>query len=466
MDAAEGVGPAGRLHNLVLAMTGRVDDDAVNSARGMLGAGHLGAAAELLAGCLLAGRIPVTPTEQYHLRWVLERTRSRPALADRLYVAEMPPVERHRFGAPETPDDDIAEALRPAARRLTSVRALWCVSRKTPAGVAYGAVPRRVLLAEVDSEEAVTAAGYQILAALERASIGCSVDVFSSGTDLPEYHRNALASARQVDPVPEAGNGSERARASRRSSGGEPAGDTVDDPAAESPVRVPPAGFEFPVADVVSDPSQAPARMSELSVVNVALADSSPRAAERFAEEAIGETVAEFTEEAAGEADVLHSEVVAGPAAAGPAVDGPAVDEDAVGALSEVGTEGEVIGAPEEHRGPGANPRVPAAVDAKLTDRERNLLRKLHEELAQREQDKDGSAEDAGGQVTAGQVADEPRSNGRTPHGQAPEGQQNTLSGNRQDPRLTTMPGTGGFPPIGAAPASVPGRRTPPSASH
>ena len=74
VDVAEGAGPVERLHNLLLALTGRVDDDAVNSVREMLGLGQLDAAAEFLVGCLLAGRIPVTSTEQYHLRRVLDDT--------------------------------------------------------------------------------------------------------------------------------------------------------------------------------------------------------------------------------------------------------------------------------------------------------------------------------------------------------------------------------------------------------
>lgn len=72
---------------------------------------------------------------------------------------------------------------------------------------------------------------------------------------------------------------------------------------------------------------------------------------------------------------------------------------------------------------------VPAAVDAKLTDRERNLLRKLHEELAQREQDRDEP--DSGGQpvsTTGGQAV------------RAPEAWPQMTSGGAH--------GTGGFPPI------------------
>ena len=137
VDVAEGAGPVERLHNLVLALTGRVDDDAVNSVREMLGIGQLDAAAEFLAGCLLAGRIPVTSTEQYHLRRALEEARSQQALADRLHVVEAVPDEGHRFSDEhdqDRSDRELVDALAPIAGRLHGVRALWCAWRTTPAG--------------------------------------------------------------------------------------------------------------------------------------------------------------------------------------------------------------------------------------------------------------------------------------------------------------------------------------------
>lgn len=355
VDVAESVGPVDRLHNLLLAMTGRVDDDAVNSVREMLGIGQLDAAAEFLTGCLLAGRIPVNATEQYHLRRVLDEARSEHGLADRLHVVEALPSDRHRFSDQDESDADLVQALGPIAGRLGGVRALWCAWRVTPAGVTYGAVPQRVLLVEVGQDGSVAAAGYQLLEALRRAGIGCSVEVFASGADLPEYHRNALASSRRVHldmaPVASNRNGANRARAPRVSSGGDSAGsnDLPSEPAALVEPEPQPAVVEAPSA---SDHTPTPA--TGLSA-----------------------------------AEVAEAEAVAGSTSA----DG------------------------------SKNMRVPAAVDAKLTDRERNLLRKLHEELAQREQDRDGKS------------------------GDRPQQQQ------QQQETWTTTPGTGGFPPIGAGPA-------------
>jgi hypothetical protein len=362
VDVAEGAGPVDRLHNLLLAMTGRMDDDAINSARELLGVDQLDAAAEFLAGCLVAGRIPVSSTEQYQLRRVLDEVRSHHSLADRLRVVDSVPDEAHRFGDGTESDMDLLEALAPVAGRLDGVRALWCSWRVTPAGVTYGAVPRRILLAEVGPEGSITAAGYQLLEALRRAGIGCSVDVFSSGTELPQYHRGALASAHRVHldmPVTTSRNGAARARAPRVSAATESA--SVGDGrelSNEPPVQKPP--------DRLREPEPIP--------------------------------VAQQT-------------------------DTPPTGIAAVSSRSELApvqrSDGKIDGS--------SNMRVPAAVDAKLTDRERNLLRKLHEELAQREQDRE--------------VA------GRTTPRRAVQ----------SDSRTTTMPGTGGFPPISAASNNYPG---------
>jgi hypothetical protein len=352
VDVAEGVGPGDRLHNLLLAMTGRVDDDAVNSTREMLGIGHLDAAAEFLAGCLVAGRIPVTSTEQYHLRRVLDEVRSYHGLADRLHVVDSVPGEGHRFGEVDESDRDLVDALAPVAGRLEGTRALWCAWRVTPAGVTYGAVPRRILLAEVGADGSVSAVGYQLLEALRRAGLACSVDVFSSGMDLPGYHRDALAAAHRLHldlPAVSTGrNGATRARAPRVSSGGEPAG-----------------GHDLPNEPPVPPEPERPTPAEPAVIAQQA--DTPP----------------------AGIALVSRQEAPAGQQ-------------------------------PDGNADGSNNMRVPAAVDAKLTNRERNLLRKLHEELAQREQDRgerDGSSRRSG----------------------------------QSDPPATTMPATGGFPPISAA---------------
>lgn len=447
VDVAEGAGPVERLHNLLLALTGRVDDDAVNSVREMLGLGQLDAAAEFLVGCLLAGRIPVTSTEQYHLRRALEEARSQHTLADRLNVVETVPDEGHRFSEQhEGSDHDLVEALAPIAGRLHGVRALWCAWRTTPAGITYGAVPRRVLLAEVGADGSVAAAGYQLIEALRRAGVGCSVDVFNSGMDLPPYHRNALATARRVHldlaPQVSVSGGSNHARAPRATAGaGSKAGggDVPSEPAA-GPGR----GAEAPVPEPAAHDSARPETAPELGHrAEQAVADPAPRAevsrpeparAEARAESARAESV---RAEAHAEPEPARSEPArAEPVRAEPAHAEPAPAE-AFDQLPQLSQDEPARPAEEETAHPtgeqtgqpgGKNTRVPAAVDAKLTDRERNLLRKLHEELAQREQDKGAPA---GDQVATG-------------------GKPAAAGG--QEGWTSTMPGsaTGGFPSIGA----------------
>ncbi|WP_308198004.1 hypothetical protein [Saccharopolyspora soli] len=349
VDVAEGAGPVDRLHNLLLAMTGRVDDDGIDAARELLGIGQPDAAAEFLTGCLLAGRIPVSSTEQYHLRRVLDETRSMHNLADRLEVVDAVPPEEHRFGEPTEADDDLLAALDSITGRLQGVRGLWCASRTTPAGASYGAVPQRILLAEVGSDGSTPAVAYQLIEALRRAGVNCSVEVFDSGAELPEYHRDALASAHRVHL------------------------DVSDQPSAPP---LPERRRSAPAED-----AQRPAAREEARTATRA----EPK---RPAEEPRRER----------------------PAAEAPAEPERSIPQPAQPVAQAAATE-------------ASSMRVPPAVDAKLTDRERNLLRKLHEELAQREQDRSGPRRQSGA--------------------------------NGEDGWTSTMPGgTGGFPPIGAAPTN------------
>ncbi|MGP4018340.1 hypothetical protein [Saccharopolyspora sp. 5N708] len=354
VDVAEGAGPVDRLHNLLLAMTGRVDDDGIDSARELLGIGQPDAAAEFLAGCLLAGRIPVTSNEQYHLRRVLDETRSVHNLADRLEVVDSVPPEEHRFGEPHEADDDLVAALGSITGRLQGVRGLWCASRTTPAGASYAAVPQRILLAEVGSDGSTSAVAYQLIEALRRAGVNCSVEVFDSGAELPEYHRDALAAAHRVR-LKLSDQQSAPAIADRRYSA--PAEEAQRPAPREEPKR--PAAQAEPKRPAEEQRAAEPQRRERPVAENPAEPERSPRQ--------------------------------------------PAQPTAAQAAAPEA-----------------SSMRVPPAVDAKLTDRERNLLRKLHEELAQREQDRSG-----------------PRRSGG------------------EDGWTSTMPGgTGGFPPIGAAPAN------------
>ena len=463
METADSAGPAEQLGDLLLSLAGRVDDDAVNTTREMLGTGHAGPAAEFLVGCLLAGRIPVSADERGQLDAVLDELRCPRDFVERLHVVDRIPDEEHRFSEQPSSGEELADALAPVAARLTGVRGLWCAWRTTPAGVTYGAVPQRVLLAEVGSDGSAVAAGYQLVQALRRAEIDCAVDVFTTGADLPVYHRDALGSARRVHLDLPAGAATGHAspnhgRAPRMTSSGEPAGvSELSDPPLTPPPdprsapRVPglsearavaelqddwdeePVGQRFAAAESAADREE----FAEAQLVGAepGLADVTPEVADAAATDgpatdAAGDAaaldaaaadvaaaeVAEFAapaepepaesveqldeqtfEQAAEEFGSVPSEedsAVEEPVAGGPAAGGPVAGESAAddAEVSDDSAEETAEESADDGSGDGeSNMRVPAAVDAKLTDRERNLLRKLHEELAQREHDRDGS---------------------------------------------------------------------------
>ena len=334
VDVAEGSGPAGRLHNLVPAMTGRIDDDGIDAVRELLGIGQPDAAAEYLVGCLLAGEIEINPAEQYQLRRVLDETRTQHPLVDRLKVTEALPAETHRFSAPKTDDADLELALKAIASRLPGLRGLWASSRTTPAGASYGAVPQGVLLAEIGPEGSGSAVAFQLINSLRRAGLRYSVEVFDTGSELPEYHREALANARRVRlevsaperSVPPVAVPQERVAERRQR----------DEP--------PPP----PVPPVLDEPR--------------------PEGVQHAVAEPQHDFLGEHTTQPAGKHE--------------PAAPAEPVEPELAGAEPE--QPGEPV-AEEAAEQTGVMMKVPAAVDEKLTDRERNLLRKLHEELAHRE---------------------------------------------------------------------------------
>ncbi|MFC7342316.1 hypothetical protein [Saccharopolyspora griseoalba] len=362
VDVAEGAGPVDRLHDLVLAMTGRIDDDGVDAVRELLGIGQPDAAAEYLVGCLLAGEIEVTPAEQHQLRRIFDETRTPRQLVDRLEVAESLHGEVHRFSAPDTDDTDLELALKAASSRLPGLRGLWATSRTTPAGASYGAVPQSVLLAEVGPEGASSAVAYQLINALRRAGLRYSVEVFDSGSELPEYHREALANARRVR-------------------------------------------LEVAAAERSAPPVSAPReRAAERRQPEETPPPPVPPVAEETRPEGVQHAVAEPQHEFLAEHATQPSQPAGKHEPAHPAE--PAEPERA----AEPEQPGEPAAEAEAEQ-TGVMMKVPAAVDEKLTDRERNLLRKLHEELAHRE-------------------TEEPEPVG-------------------EDGLRTSMPGgTGGFPPI------------------
>ncbi len=128
-----------RLHNILLALAGRLDDSALSEARELVARSHLDDAAELVVGALIAGRIDWSArVSSENSPLVLELSRSDTALADQLTVSESVPGHTHRFTSDNNPEAAIA-------RRSTCIRRS-CRPAFGARGVAHtpaGSVPGR-----------------------------------------------------------------------------------------------------------------------------------------------------------------------------------------------------------------------------------------------------------------------------------------------------------------------------------
>lgn len=198
--AADGFAVPLRLHNLLLALAGRLDDSALSEARELTARARLDEAAELVTGALIAGKLPVRESEQHELGLVLELSRSDATLADHLTVddAEADNGVLHRFTGDNHPEEGIAEALDRTLQVLPDLRAVHAVWRNTPAGSVPGPLPQRVVLVEIGPEGNPPAAAYRIDAALRRAGIRAVVEVSGPGAERTRYHDQGLDSATAV----------------------------------------------------------------------------------------------------------------------------------------------------------------------------------------------------------------------------------------------------------------------------
>jgi hypothetical protein len=198
-DVATGDGLPDRLHDILLRMAGRVDDDALTSARELVAIAELDRAVELLVGCLIAGGVPVTPAENGQLRALLDQSRSEPALADRLKVRDTWYAPPHRFSHEPDAGAGIGAALAPVVDFLIGVRSVHAVWRVTPAGATPGAVPQRVVLVEIGPDGFAPATAYRVAQALAAAGIRAVVEVLKTGADRGDYHKLAAQDAKPVD---------------------------------------------------------------------------------------------------------------------------------------------------------------------------------------------------------------------------------------------------------------------------
>lgn len=196
-------GPGGR-HEVLLALAGRLDDDALSSVRELVAVEDDAAAAELLGGSLLAADVGLTPRELTVLDTWFSAARVDAELVDAL--RRDPEADRrleHRFvadppsGTAATVNDGPGEVIARAASRLTGVRHVRQCWRTTPAGASPGPVPHRVVLVETHGADDCEHVAHHVAhAARELGAV--SVEVFATDAELPPYHRAAVASARPL----------------------------------------------------------------------------------------------------------------------------------------------------------------------------------------------------------------------------------------------------------------------------
>ncbi|WP_410655940.1 hypothetical protein [Amycolatopsis sp. lyj-112] len=187
-----------RLHNLLLALAGRIDDSALTEARELIARAHIDEAVELTTGTLIAGKIPVSSAEQRELALVLEMSRSDATLANDLLVEEDESVLTHRFTGDNQPEFGLAEALDRTLQVLPDVRSVHAVWRNTPAGSVPGALPQRVVLVEIGPEGNPPAVAFRVDTALRRAGIRSVVEVAGPGVARSAYHQAASSAASPV----------------------------------------------------------------------------------------------------------------------------------------------------------------------------------------------------------------------------------------------------------------------------
>jgi len=341
----DGVGLPVRLHDLLLSMAGRVDDDALSQAREFLAVGELDRAVEILVGTLLAGSIPVLPDERAAITWLLHEVRSDGSLTDRLPVVEMLPFVRHRFTSATDPAADVAPLLSRAVSVLPDVRSVRCVWRSSPAGSTPGPLPQRVVLVDIGPQGFAPATAYRIDSVLRKSGVRASVEVLSVGTQLSDYHAAAVTSSL---PVPVGGAPMAPSSSAAPAMAHEQTAAWFDQ------------NEELPAPAPVAEPTPAPEPVEEIGSrrARPATLEGSqpfpPKPVKR-----ISVAPAEPEIEALPEPmPINRSEVTA------------ELKPDELAALQAALAE-----SPE-----------PSSVDANLSERERALLQQLHEELAQREQ--------------------------------------------------------------------------------
>ncbi|HVK21337.1 MAG TPA: hypothetical protein VM677_08250 [Actinokineospora sp.] len=191
-----------RVHDLLLALAGRLDDDALADARELLASTEVDRALELIVGSLASGPIPVTLVEHDELTELMAAAHCDPAVVERLTITESAVSTSHKFSNGKiggiSADQGVAEATIQVLDVLPDIRAVWAVWRLTPAGAASGPVPHRVVLIRVGPAGSGPATAYRVEHALRRAGLTASVEVLRDSTESSDYHHSAMRYATAV----------------------------------------------------------------------------------------------------------------------------------------------------------------------------------------------------------------------------------------------------------------------------
>ena len=187
------------VHELLLELAGRLDDDLLAWARELVAVGEEGQAVELVTAALAAERVALPPA----VRTAVVAA-SRSAHTDLDAEAELEPAVAedatgHRFDASAGSGDRIAAVLAGLPARRLAGCTLHLSWRRTPAGAAPGPVPRAVVLVETGPDRSADVLAYLLATELDRAGVPASVEVFTTGNALPAYHVAALRSARRIE---------------------------------------------------------------------------------------------------------------------------------------------------------------------------------------------------------------------------------------------------------------------------
>jgi hypothetical protein len=286
-------------------------------------------------------------------------------------------LPRHRFttGAMDdpSPETGVLEAAARVIEVLPDIRSLSCVWRTTPAGSPAGPVPQRLVLVETGPDGFAPSTAYRVEYALRRAGIRAAVEVVQAGAELADYHGDALAVARRL---------SLRAARSHDTHDSSDSSLFNDPPSPRSVAttrRRSAAGAHAEKRPTV-DHSAARWQPRIAAPEEPSSADAEAEPAGSY-EPAVPEPVAEQVPFEDG-VRPIHPEPAPMPMPAEPVA--------AVEPMPMPEPIPEPIAPPDPAPAMSAGPTAPMAdadpaAEADLSNRERELLRQLHEELAKRE---------------------------------------------------------------------------------